>query len=128
MVMPTKTTTTIESTAIRRLRKFLPAHRNSAADRSAMPRPAIYTRCSSTTSASGINAYAVSGDNKIAANPAGGNDSVLAGLRMNQLRAARTRIDITNSGLYQWATATVCGSAFRADGYRKQIGRASCRE
>src|SRR2546427_11906313 len=42
MVMPAKITTIIESTAIRRLRKFLPAHRNSAADRSAMPRPAIY--------------------------------------------------------------------------------------
>src|SRR5207249_12189914 len=114
--MAAKITTIIESTAIRRLRKFLPAHRKSAADRSAMPRPAIYTRCSSTTSASGINADAVSGDNKIAANAAASNDSVLAGLRMNQAPAVRTRVDITNSGLYQWATATVCGSAFRFDG------------
>src|SRR5439155_11517887 len=118
--MAAKITTIIESTAIRRLRKFLPAHRKSAADRSAMPRPAIYTRCSSTTSASGINAYAVRGDNEIAANPAGGIDFVLAGLRMNQLRAARTGNYITNSRLYQWATATVSGAASRADGYTKR--------
>src|SRR5262245_26129587 len=76
-------------------------HRYSAAASNAIPSAGMYALCSSTTSASGISAYAESGDSTIADKPTVTSGSVVARRTINHTTTARIIAETRNSGLYQ---------------------------
>jgi hypothetical protein len=88
------------------------------APRSATPSPAMYMRCSATTSASGIAAYAVKGDASKAIKPKETTGCLRRTTMARAAHEARTRLATRKRMSQIQLTGSVYGSMFRLTGTR----------